>query len=588
MKKLLIIVVLCFILLGSPAVSLAQTLTLSQLQAIVASLQAQLNALIAQLNLIQQQENNSKPIVRPIESIKPAIVVKSPEGGDTWSQGKSYTISWTGFRGDFDAYNVLIGNYLVPGVKGGLPPVARVSKNMTSTKFDPRDLSDNYIKTWILNASSYGLKVSERDLRRNFYYTIQAVQDLPNGKEKIIASGEGGKFSILKNNDDEIAAMPTIEMLSPNGGEKYEVGDRVSVRWKTYGLPQNVDSQLSLMDDRIPGWQTRSFFGSAPVLNYATLVSSNGSENIYEYNFVVPSNFNSTLPEHYRNIFGGKHYKINVVAVFNPQGKTLSERVITDYSNNSFALGSESSLQPLLNVVTPNGGESYTQGSSYNTGDYLPHRITVKNVTSNGNTSIYMKSTDGSQKKFISGARWELPLPNPINDYGSMQLNNTLNPGQYYLWAEWRGDDGSYSSDQSDSPFIVKSPDSLSIRSSLTVSVLKGGIQCFRAPCEFPLGGAEVSVYNSSKVLVGTKTVGVDGVAIFTNLSPGTYTIYASAPGYIKSNASVVGVLVNQSATAKILLNLVPLPQAATNPDLASVLQSLQGVLQGLSGSLGH
>ena len=58
------------------------------------------------------------------------------------------------------------------------------------------------------------------------------------------------------------------------------------------------------MDDRTPGWQTASLFGSAPALKYADLISSNGTENVYEYQYVIPSTFDDSLPEQYKGIYG--------------------------------------------------------------------------------------------------------------------------------------------------------------------------------------------------------------------------------------------------------------------------------------------
>src|SRR5690606_9370510 len=122
--------------------------------------------------------------------------------------------------------------------------------------------------------------------------------------------------------------QPWIEVISPNGGEVYRAGDTLSIRWTTCNHPFNIDTLVALMDDRIPDWQTVSLFGSVPALNHATLVSSQGNQHTYEYSFVIPETFNGTLPPQYQNIYGGLHYKINVV-IGGPQQEDWSDDLFT-------------------------------------------------------------------------------------------------------------------------------------------------------------------------------------------------------------------------------------------------------------------
>jgi len=147
--------------------------------------------------------------------------------------------------------------------------------------------------------------------------------------------------------------QPSVTILTPNGGESYAVGQPVSVRWKTNNLPQNASSLLYIADDRTPGWQTESFFGSSPVLRYAKLVSSNGTENVYEYTFTVPQNFNSSLPSQYQNIFGGNHYKMNITVMVSGEAGTASQKVVNDVSDGTFSLGVSSTQTTYVTNSVP-------------------------------------------------------------------------------------------------------------------------------------------------------------------------------------------------------------------------------------------
>ncbi|MBP9856032.1 MAG: carboxypeptidase regulatory-like domain-containing protein [Candidatus Pacebacteria bacterium] len=440
MKKLLVIGALCFILLGSPAVSLAQTLTLSQLQAIVASLQAQLNALIAQLNLIQQQENNSKPIVRPIESIKRSVAVISPNGGENWEIGKEYSVSWN----------------------------------------RPTDT------------------ISDQMWPKGYYLQIDLV---------------GG---------------PTPINLKTVSGSIYT------------SASQRV------------------------------MVNSTGCYTDYCYEF-KPGKYKIKI-----TVYDGKPC-LGLCAPGN-----YGKEVVSDTSDNYITVSGKSVSNPSITVTSPNGGETLKVGNNH----YIQWNHTVPLCGDCAEPSVLVK---------IIGKAYEAKLGFiDVNDKGfnwkvgeSMAGSIPLDGNPFQI-ETCVGVNNQNICDRSDFFTIVKQ-ETPSRAGTINVKVLKGGIYCFTTPCEFPLAGAEVSLYNSSKVLVGTKTVDASGVASFSGLNPGTYTAISRASGYVNTT-NTIGVLVGQSVAIKTVLMVPPAPtsQLNTNPDLAAVLQSLQGVLQGLSGSLGH
>jgi len=131
--------------------------------------------------------------------------------------------------------------------------------------------------------------------------------------------------------------IPSVTVLSPNGGETYNAGQQVTIRWRTNNIKVNPNTLVAIMDDRISDWQTLSLFGSVPALNYAKLVSSNSNnENVYEYTFTVPSTFRDSLPAQYKEIYGGRHYSILVNVVDDGQISASSQKIIEDLSDNTF------------------------------------------------------------------------------------------------------------------------------------------------------------------------------------------------------------------------------------------------------------
>ncbi|MFA6463928.1 MAG: peptidoglycan-binding domain-containing protein [Candidatus Paceibacterota bacterium] len=212
MKKLLLSLCLSVLLFSSISLSNVsaqtisiptgntETMTASQKQEFIQSLIQILVQLTAQLQTLLAQKNNSE--VAPstpssVTSSTNSITVLSPKAGDVWQQGKAYTVSWTPYKGDFDEYDVQLSNKLVPGVQvGELPQFVPISKSLTSITLDSSRFFDNDIKSWLINAQNLGLTVSEQDLRKNFYYHVQAVNEY-SGKSKRLAQGDSGIFSIV-------------------------------------------------------------------------------------------------------------------------------------------------------------------------------------------------------------------------------------------------------------------------------------------------------------------------------------------------------------------------------------------------------
>ncbi len=222
MKKLLVIGALCFILLGSPAVSLAQTLTLSQLQAIVASLQAQLNALIAQLNLIQQQGNNSKPI----ERIKPSLSFASPKAGDQWVIGQVNKIY---FNGRLPLNSQDCNNTLNLVDRNG-KTVGKLSLNGAVVTWDTK-----YLSTSICEGDKMNIIVQPGR------YKFQAVSPGVTGLEVFT---ESSYFNLVNSS----TSQPSITVTSPNGGETLMLGNNIIVHWSAVGAESFPGANLQLLD----------------------------------------------------------------------------------------------------------------------------------------------------------------------------------------------------------------------------------------------------------------------------------------------------------------------------------------------------
>jgi hypothetical protein len=212
------------------------------------------------------------------------IKVTSPKKGDVITEGSNYTVTWKKIAGDFDRYDVLLANDMVPGLRIKTPGGAEVPKEKNSVTLDGSALNPAVVS--FKNNQGDGL-VTEDVLRKNFRFIVQAIKELPNEKSQIVAEGESGSFSILPalNND--------IEVTNPIGGEILKAGDKFTIKWKG---PKNHNFDIDLIDENgsLQGIIARSLKG----FSYVWKVGEAYTENSAGRSYITP--------------VANKNYKIHV------------------------------------------------------------------------------------------------------------------------------------------------------------------------------------------------------------------------------------------------------------------------------------
>lgn len=124
-------------------------------------------------------------------------------------------------------------------------------------------------------------------------------------------------FSIIAGNN-----TPEITVLGPNGGETWDLGSQVVITWASV----NVDGQVKVSLHKNGSY-------------YKTI--ANTTENDGEFTYDVPM-----------NIDPDGDYTVRVRSVDNTS--------IKDFSDNTFAID-EGNNTPNITVLSPNGGEMFTQ-----------------------------------------------------------------------------------------------------------------------------------------------------------------------------------------------------------------------------------
>jgi len=169
-----------------------------------------------------------------------------------------------------------------------------------------------------------------------------------------------------------------LNLTSPNGGEEWKKGYSFNITW-TDNLSDNVRIDL--------------YNGSSHARTISSSTSSDGS-----FRWTIPTD----LPRSSR-------YRIKITSTSNSQ--------IYDYSNNYFAICEDD-----IRIITPNGGENWKKGSSYDITwvDNISSNVKIDlyNGSSHVRTISYSTSNDGIY-------RWTIPTDIPVSLQYWMQITST-------------------------------------------------------------------------------------------------------------------------------------------------------------------
>lgn len=161
--------------------------------------------------------------------------------------------------------------------------------------------------------------------------------------------GCGGKHT--DNVSETIVSAPSLTVLSPNGGEVFEPGDTVQIKWSAKGIKGRVGIYIS--DDRI--------FDSGST-NYVSFPSMDSLEIPIDqgyYNWIVPNL--AVLPN---GDGDGKNYRICI----------LTQEELNDCSDKPFSIEETSRQAP---SVTTGSASNIAQDSVTLTGVVNPNGLSA-------------------------------------------------------------------------------------------------------------------------------------------------------------------------------------------------------------------
>ncbi|GEM_PF-2774779 len=296
---------------------------------------------------------------------QPSITVTSPNiGTEQWIQGQTYPVTWNSANVDKDVY-VLIKNETTGKITSSVAPVSVKDGSypftIDSTNYpvgdkykakvsnsEVSDWSDNYFSIvapiTVINGAcgtANGVAVSSAPTTGLCATgTASAVAGAGAASFTWTCAGSNGGTTATCSAPVSVSVQPSITVTSPNGGETFPYGNTQvhTVSWTT----SNVSSSYGI-----------------------NLVILNSAGGIVANSGIVPSgtsyNWGFTLPS------GQYKIKAQVCTIEGPteSGLICGTVLAGDSSDNYFSIVAPSA-QPTITVTSPNGGETWKVGETYN------------------------------------------------------------------------------------------------------------------------------------------------------------------------------------------------------------------------------
>lgn len=271
---------------------------------------AELNGLFACATPIPTPIKVPNPV--PILSAPTFVTVTSPSAGQSFAYGSTMNIQWT-------PASAGVAEIQLVSTSGGVSPVV-YSKIVSD---DPIDYSGSYsFPVAGIATGSYYVRLLNPE-------NDQIVAPNPPGT----VIGQSGVFTITSNS----APAQTVTLLSPNGGEAWTFYQTQTVKWSATS-------------------------GVGPLNFYLDPATSTVSSTSYLYSENVPSNESSLSLEGFaptdlnsRTIPPGSYY----FRITTQDGK-VSARSAAPFTIKNPA------VMPSITVTSPNGGETWVMGKTYN------------------------------------------------------------------------------------------------------------------------------------------------------------------------------------------------------------------------------
>jgi hypothetical protein len=264
------------------------------------------------------------PTSAPPALQSPSIQVLSPNGGEKLELGKPYAIRWN--AKNVNRINIYLENWGVAGASG--PLTWLIMENVDASLglwywAPPQDIIP---------------KITPGNL-----YKIK-IEQVKEESRNPASDSSDNFFSIVESSPITTPGTPSLQVVYPNGFEKWEIGKPYAIRWNA----KNVNR----INIYLENWGVA---GAGGPLTW--LIMENVDASLGLWYWAPPQDI---IPK----ITPGNLYKIKIEQV-----KEESRNPASDSSDNFFSIVESSPITtpgtPSIQVVYPNGFEKWEIGKTY-------------------------------------------------------------------------------------------------------------------------------------------------------------------------------------------------------------------------------
>lgn len=403
--------------------------------------------------------------------------------------------------------------------------------------------------------------------QRSYNWTLP--QDLTTGNYRIelkdnttgmTSSGDEGLFSVSSGVSP--ITPPVIKVLSPNGREKYKIGDVVSVKWEAKNLPSQANNKVFLSIAR--------YENGGPVMDMSI---ENGVANTGSYAWKIKNDIKPGL------------YTFRVMP-FCSGNNQQTECSLYDDSNGTFEITANTYTGTPVKITYPNGKEKLEIGKTYTI------KWTAKSFKSTADVQLGIIDTRYSSE---GGNRSEKTIAN-IKNTGSYKwtvpsnietLDFTDTSDPVYRIKLYVGNQEVNDFDASDNTFSIIDKRASNIKASLSKDTPKSQ--------NIPLGGAGLSflkfdVKNSGKediVVTGVKLNGIFDSTNLQNISVYDGTTLVGS-GVVASNVSGLELSITPTVVIGVGSSKMLTVKADVGTDVRSLKQKINIGVEKLNFKIGE
>ena len=254
------------------------------------------------------------------ETVEKFITVVSPNGGEKWEQGNAKTITWNSngierVKISLVDYSAEEPKYIpISCIEGGTDIYAPVGRC-----------------NWLIWLIPLGNK-----------YKISITESLSGST---VSDVSDDYFSIIS------PVEKSITVVSPNGGEAWRMGNTYRIQWEMRGLTSEHDVYI---------------FVEAYDINKNRIQEKGQPQNIASLIPAARGYYDWKIPLKFDEWFENPptYYKLFIRVVLGLQELPILGSS-NDYFSILFPVGEEKEI-PFITVISPNGGENWAMGNTYN------------------------------------------------------------------------------------------------------------------------------------------------------------------------------------------------------------------------------